>query len=330
MSVRPVRTVALLAASLLSAAGLGVTSASAVTTAGDPTISAECVHHDDEVGHAAARSGKAGKSDPHHFTAAEVAAKESAFAKALAAKGLTKSSTGKAVDAKRPGGGGGTAAFAPTTVNVYWNTITNGSAGAVSSTAIASQINVLNQAYASTGFSFVLKGTKVTNNADWFSVTMPNRGEPRDAAAMKTALHQGTMADLNVYSLSFADGTLGYATFPGGSLSYDGVVLDYRSLPGGSAAPYNLGDTGTHEVGHWAGLYHTFQGGCTTTGDSVADTPAEASPAFGCPVGRDSCASLPGTDPVRNFMDYTDDSCMDQFTPNQITRMQNQFVAFRA
>lgn len=225
----------------------------------------------------------------------------------------------------------GTSSVSGGVINVYFHVINQGSGvsnGDVTTQMINDQMTVLNNAFASTGWSFNLVSTTRTTNSTWFN-NIDNETVERE---VKSALRQGTADDLNLYSANPGGGLLGWATFPSwyaGDPIMDGVVLLYSSLPGGSAAPYNLGDTGTHEVGHWMGLYHTFQNGCNKrSGDYVSDTPEERSPAYGCPVGRDSCRGG-GLDPIRNFMDYTDDSCMDHFTAGQDARMDVQFTTYR-
>jgi hypothetical protein len=221
------------------------------------------------------------------------------------------------------------------TINTYAHVVNKGtgiSNGDIPDTWIAAQMNVLNAAYANTPFKFNLVATTRTTNSTWYTAGPGTAAEKE----MKSTLRQGSADDLNMYFTSPGGGYLGWATFPSNyqsSPSQDGVVILNQSLPGGSAAPYNEGDTGTHEVGHWLGLYHTFQGGCarqSTGGDGVADTPAEKSAAYGCPVGRDSCSTLAGLDPIYNFMDYTDDPCMNQFTAGQTARMDSMWTAYRA
>jgi hypothetical protein len=216
------------------------------------------------------------------------------------------------------------------TINVYVHVITqaNGS-GNVTDSQISQQIAILNAAYS--GYNFNLVSTQRVANSTWYTM---GHGSSAESQA-KNALRQGTADDLNMYIAGIGGGLLGWATFPSDYASkpkMDGVVLLNASLPGGSAAPYNLGDTGTHEVGHWMGLYHTFQGGCTNTNDSVSDTPAERSPAYGCPTGRNTCTGKkwPGNDPITNFMDYTDDSCMNTFSAGQKTRMNTMWSQYRA
>jgi hypothetical protein len=199
--------------------------------------------------------------------------------------------------------------------------------GDIPASQITDSINVLNAAYSNTPFTFTLVGTTRTTNTNWFNLRQGSKQE-RD---MKTALRQGGANALNVYSTNPGGGLLGWATFPSNyarSPSQDGVVILYSSVPGGTAAPYNEGDTLTHEAGHWVGLYHTFQGGCTEPGDYVSDTPAEGSAAFGCPTGRDTCASA-GLDPIKNFMDYTDDACMNTFSAGQSARADSLMLQYR-
>lgn len=219
------------------------------------------------------------------------------------------------------------------TINVYFHVITNTKGeGALSDKALADQIDVLNAAYAPGKYKFVNAGVDVTANDEWFNVA-PDSLRKHTESDMKKALRKGSADDLNLYTADIGQGLLGWATFPSDyqkNPEMDGVVILYTSFPGGSAKHYDEGDTGTHEVGHWMGLYHTFQGGCSD-GDGVADTPAEKEANYECPAlgSVDSCSGA-GVDPVNNFMDYVYDACMFEFTSGQFERINQEFTAYRA
>lgn len=145
---------------------------------------------------------------------------------------------------------------------------------------------------------------------------------------------------LNIYVVQDIDnnsGTLGYSSFPDGPDDEDGFVVKHVAFgtTGTAQAPYNMGRTASHELGHWLGLYHTFNGGCgtdtCTTGDLVCDTPPVADPNFGCPLTANSCSNeVPDvTDQVRNYMDYTNDACKNLFTVGQRDRAQGMLDLFR-
>ena len=312
------RSLTALAALALGVATIAVpaTSASARPMAGLDSADAECVTHE--------TAGRAtpGAKDTNELTPEQARVNEAALARAMAARGLTKNARGQVIDATT-----GAAAFTNATINVYFHVITDGTNGKLTTTDINSQLSVLQKAYAGSGLSFVLAGTDTTVNSRWYTNLRSGSKNEKD---MKRALRKGSMDDLNIYTARLGGDLLGWATFPKSTYdSYDGVVLLDESLPGGSAANYNAGDTATHEVGHWLNLYHTFQGGCTGSGDYVSDTAPEASPAYGCPTGRDTCVGG-GTDPITNFMDYTYDSCMNTFTAGQTARMQTAWTTYRA
>ncbi|MEM7050591.1 MAG: zinc metalloprotease [Acidobacteriota bacterium] len=227
---------------------------------------------------------------------------------------------------------------------------TNGT-GNIANTLITSQVDILNEDFRAlagtpggpgtdTKIQFVLASTdpngnatsginRVTSNAYF---TDPGPGAFND---MKQALRWDTTRYLNIYT-NDAAGNLGYATFPqqdAGSVN-DGVVLLYSSVgrnsPGGGI--YNQGRTATHEVGHYLGLFHTFQSGCGsasspfTTGDLLADTERQSAPNYNCP-NASSCSSR---DPIENYMNYTQDTCMDRFTGQQTNRMRCSLINYRS
>ncbi|OBT57577.1 hypothetical protein VE04_02808 [Pseudogymnoascus sp. 24MN13] len=227
---------------------------------------------------------------------------------------------------------GGVSAAATINVNVYFHVVaksTAASGGYVTAAQIANQVTVMNNNYAASGFQFTNAGADWTVNSNWAS----------DGAelAMKKSLRKGTYKDLNIYFMYAIGGNLGYCYFPTNAATgsndfyYDGCSILYTTAPGGPETNYNLGKTVTHEVGHWMGLFHTFQGNsCSGSGDSISDTPQQLSASSGCPTGRDSCPTVAGLDPIHNYMDYSYDSCYDNFTPGQNTRMLSMWNTYRA
>lgn len=144
---------------------------------------------------------------------------------------------------------------------------------------------------------------------------------------------------LNIWVCNLAGNLLGYAQYPGGAASTDGVVINYKNFgtTGVVVPPYDLGRTATHEIGHWLNLDHIwgddelYPDKCITS-DNVSDTPNQEIQTSGCPaaVVTDNCTTTAPGIMYQNYMDYTDDACMVMFTKGQITRMKAVFNVARA
>ena len=222
-------------------------------------------------------------------------------------------------------------------IPVYVHIITTSTGeGNISDAAIAAQISVLNEDFGGgpeglgfdTQVRFEHVGTQRIVNDDWFTASMS------DDYLFKEALAISPTETLNIYT-NAADGTLGYATLPDGAAGYsiDGIVMNYLAIGGrdNGFGAYDQGKTLVHEVGHYLGMLHTFSGGsCEVSyqaGDLIVDTNPHLSEVFGCPAGISDCG-LPV--PIDNFMNYTDDVCMDKFTPEQANRMACSLLNYRS
>jgi hypothetical protein len=185
-------------------------------------------------------------------------------------------------------------------VDTFFHIVHDGATGNLTDEVVGSQIDVLNERYAAVGFTFVLKGIDRSDNASWFYNLSDWVWD------ITSSLYQGNLSTLNIYSFDLSIyQTLGISNYPWELINeyefLDGPFIEYSTLPGGSFPSYNLGINLVHQVGHWLGLFETFEGGCakssTAAGDFVSDTPAEAEPAFSCDdIGRDSCPDLTGLD----------------------------------
>ena len=204
---------------------------------------------------------------------------------------------------------------------IYENFSSNG--GYIGESSINNQINVLNDAFDIANITFNLHSISYIENSNWYN--------DDDEYTYKEELAITPAEILNIYTTT-AGGYLGYAYLPNQwpeDSFMHGIVLNPYTLPGGDW-PYDQGDTAVHEVGHYLGLLHTFQEGCFGSGDYVSDTPAQnyGDNIYSCDESLDTCSS-PGNDPVHNYMNYTDDECLTEFSNGQIDRMNFMIETYK-
>lgn len=222
--------------------------------------------------------------------------------------------------------------YSQLSIEVRFHHITYGGRGLITKRQRVKQIELLNSAFSGANLTFKYNESKVQyiDNHGWYFMGHGSAAE-RDA---KSKLGADSTKCLNFYTGGLVSGLLGWATFPfdlAGDPVLDGVVMLDESLPEGNEAPYNLGMTGVHEVGHWLGLYHTFQGGCNGIGDHVHDTPAHSSANYGKPqqgLAHNACITGENA-PIHNYMNYVDDDWMSELTPAQEARVKEQIMMYR-
>lgn len=207
--------------------------------------------------------------------------------------------------------------------------------GKITGEQIHRQIKTLNEDYAAIAGSMGGKGncTRVQFDLVAYSRIMDDDWHNDvDEMAYKTALSWDPQKYLNIY-VNTASGYLGYSTLPqmdAGEV-VDGVVVSYDAFGGRNegSAPYDQGRTLTHEVGHYLGLLHTFEDyGCFEgyeQGDLIADTFSESEEHYGC-IETNTCQT---PDNIHNYMNYTDDLCMEEFTREQANRMICSIINYR-
>ena len=209
-------------------------------------------------------------------------------------------------------------------VYVAWHVIhASNNAGNLTDAQIEYQIQVMNYDFQEHNIAFILDTIDRTANDTWFEGWDPDNGG-MDTQGMQT-LNYDPYHYLNIYSAELAGGagfvTCGYTWWPtnyGEGHYRQGISIDYRCIAGGSYGD----DTATHEIGHYFGLYHTFQTNCSAPDDAVADTPRNHSDYLhGCNSSQDSCPDDPGNDPVSNYMNYSSVGCTNNFTLGQKDRM---------
>jgi hypothetical protein len=203
--------------------------------------------------------------------------------------------------------------------------------GDISEARVRAQLDVLNGAFRPFNISFFLAELIRHPHSDYFEFRCAPSSANGQEMKEKLAIDPVRLVNIYTCALPFPV-VIGFSTFPWDapdSPESHGIVLHHEVVTGGSGAPFNLGHTLVHEMGHYFGLVHTFQGGCEPPGDLVSDTPAERTAALGCPTFSDSCPGE-GADPVSNFMNYSDDACTDNFTAEQGNRMRDFLWRFRS